>query len=66
METKIFYLPRNAMSKLAIKMVVINVPCSFPELDEMISADVIKFRITCPKRDIPTVERVLRRYEVLD
>lgn len=66
METKIYYLPRNAIAKFAIEVVARNIPCSFSDVDEMVAAQVIKYRIICLRRDIPAVERILKGCGLLD
>lgn len=66
MTTKIFYLPRNSVSRIAINTVVNYIPCSFPEYKDMISADIIKLRITCRASNMKIVEQILRRYGCLE
>lgn len=66
METKIYYLPRNAITKFAIEVVTRNIPCSFSDIDEIVAAQVIKYRIICLSRDIPAIERILKGCGLLD
>ena len=65
MVTRSYYVPRNQIGRYVMNLVVDNVGCSVADITPNVAVEVIRFTITCRDRDIPTVEQILKSYNML-
>ena len=66
MTTRTYYLPKNRVSVHVINYIVSKIDCSIGELKVSQKADTIRFPITCKESDIVKVERILKRYGMME
>lgn len=65
METRIYYVPRNQIGRTIMCTIVDRVGCSVGDFKLNRDSNTIRFVVTCNKKDIPTIERILRLYGVI-
>jgi len=66
MTTRSYYVPRNQIGRYIMNTVVDRVGCSVEDFKPSVSSDTIRFTITCRDKDIPTVEQILKIYDILE
>lgn len=65
METRVYYVPRNQIGRYIMNVVVDRVGCSVSDFKINRQSDTIRFVVTCPIKDIPKIERILKMYGVM-
>ena len=65
MTTRTYYLPKNRISLHVINLVVNKVGCSIGELRVNQKNNIIRVPITCNDNDIPKIEKILKRYDMM-
>jgi hypothetical protein len=65
MTTRTYYLPRNRFSVMVLNKIVSKVGCSIGDIKVSRSLDCIKVPLTCEKKDIVKVEKILYRYNMI-
>lgn len=65
MTTRIYYLPRNRFSIMVLNKIVSKIGCSIGDIKVSRSLDCIKVPLTCDKKDIVKVEKILYRYNMI-
>lgn len=66
MTTRTYYLPKNRVSVHVINYIVSKIACSVGELKVSQKTDTIRFPITCKESDVVKVERILKRYGMME
>lgn len=66
MTTRTYYLPKNRVSIHVINYIVSKVGCSIGELKVCQKADTIRVPVTCNDTDVPKIERILKRYGMME
>jgi len=66
MTTRTYYLPKNRVSVHVINYIVSKVGCSVGELKVMQKANTIRVPVTCNEKDVPKIEHILMRYNMLE
>lgn len=66
MTTRTYYLPKNRVSVHVINHIVTKVGCSISELKVCQKADIIRVPITCNDADVVKIERILKRYGMME
>ena len=66
MTTRTYYMPRNRIALHLINYIIANIGCSVGELKLNIKSNTIRVPITCNDNDIPKIERMLKRYDMLE
>lgn len=66
MITRTYYLPKNRVAIHVINYIVRKVECSVGELKVIQKADTIRFPVTCKETDITKIERILKRYGMME
>lgn len=66
MTTRTYYLPKNRISMHLINYMVSHVGCSIGELKINQKADTIRVPVTCNDADVHKIERILKRYDMLE
>lgn len=66
MTTRTYYLPKNRVSIHVINYIVSKVGCSIGELKICQKADTIRVPITCNDTDVLKIERILKRYGMME
>ena len=65
MTTRTYYLPKNRISLHVINLVINKVGCSIGELRVNQKNNIIRVPITCNDNDIPKIENILKRYDMI-
>lgn len=65
MTTRTYYLPKNRISLHVINLVINKVGCSIGELRVNQKNNIIRVPITCNDNDIPKIENILKRYDMM-
>ena len=65
METRNYYIPRNCIGRQVMNTIVGKVPCSIGDFHINRESNTIKFTVTCALNDVPKIEKILRRYDML-
>lgn len=63
--TRTYYIPRNQIGRYVMNAIVEKVGCSIGDFKLSRQAETIRFSITCKITDVPVVEKILRRYDML-
>jgi hypothetical protein len=63
--TRTYYIPRNQIGRYVMNYIVEKVGCSVGEFKLNRQAETIRFSITCKINDVPTIEKILRLYDML-
>ena len=63
--TRNYYVSRNCIGRQVMNTIVDKVPCSVSNFKINREADTIRFTITCELKDIPKVEKILKRYDMI-
>lgn len=66
MTTRTYYLPKNRVSVHIINYIVSKIGCSIGELKVSQSTNTIRAPITCNDTDVPKIERILKRYGMME
>ena len=66
MTTRTYYLPKNRVSVHVINYIVSKVGCSIGELKVNQQADTIRVPVTCNDTDVSKIERILKRYGLIE
>lgn len=66
MTTRTYYLPKNRISVHVINYIVSKIGCSVGELKVNQKADTIRFPVTCNDTDVIKIERILKRYGMIE
>jgi hypothetical protein len=66
MTTRIYYLPKSRISIHLINYMFERIGCSIGELRVNQSTNTIKVPITCNDNDVPRIERILKRYDMME
>ena len=66
MTTRTYYLPKNRVSVHVINYIISKVGCSVGELKVNQKADTIRFPVTCNDADVTKIERILKRYGMIE
>ena len=64
MTTRTYYMPKNRVSLHLINYMVSRVGCSIGELKT--TADTIRVPVTCNDNDVIKIEKILKRYDMLE
>ena len=65
MTTRTYYLPRNRISIMVLNKIVNKIGCSIGDIKVSQLLDCIKVPLTCEKKDIAKVEKILYRYNMI-
>ena len=65
MKTRIYYVPRNQIGRMVMCTIVDRVGCSVGDFKINRNSDTIRFTVTCNEKDFPTIERILRLYDMI-
>lgn len=65
MTTRTYYMPRNRISLYIISNIIDKIGCSIGDIKVQQISNTIKVPITCNDNDIPRVEKILKRYDIL-
>jgi len=65
MTTRTYYMPKNRISLYIISNIIDKVGCSIGDIRVQQISNTIKVPITCNDKDVPKVEKILRRYDIL-
>lgn len=63
METKTYYFPRNRFGRYILNYLIERVGCSVGDIRKV--GDTLAVPITAPVRDVPKLERILKRYNLM-
>ena len=66
MTTRTYYLPKNRISVHVINYIVSKIGCSIGELKVNQSTNTIRVPITCNDTDVAKIERILKRYGLME
>ena len=66
MTTRTYYLPKNRVSVHVINYIVSKIGCSIGELKVNQTANTIRIPITCNDTDVTKIERILKRYDLME
>lgn len=66
MTTRTYYLPRNRISVHVLNYIVSKIGCSIGELKVIQTTDTIRVPITCNSADVIKIERILKRYGMME
>ena len=66
MTTRTYYLPNNRVSVHVINYIVSKIGCSIGELKVNQTANTIRIPITCNDTDVTKIERILKRYDLME
>jgi hypothetical protein len=58
-------MPKNRISLYIISNIIDKVGCSIGDIRVQQISNTIKVPITCNDKDVPKVEKILRRYDIL-
>lgn len=64
--TRTYYMPKNRISMHLINYMVSKVGCSIGELKVNQLTNTIRVPVTCNETDVPKIERILVRYDMLE
>ena len=64
-ETRNYYIPKNAIGRHVMNVIVDRVPCSVGDFRVNRATDTVRFTVTCSTQYIKTIEKILRRYDML-
>lgn len=64
--TRNYYIPRNCIGRQVMNTIVDRIGCSVGDFKVNKEANTIKFTVTCDLRDFPKVERILKRYDMME
>ena len=64
--TRTYYIPRNQIGRYVMNYIVEKVGCSVGDFKVNRQSETIRFSITCKTADVATVEKILRRYDMID
>ena len=65
METRIYYVPWNQFGRQIMNTVVERVGCSVGDFKVNRQSETIRFSITCTRKDVSKVEKILAFYGIL-
>ena len=65
MTTRTYYMPRNRISLYIISNIIDKIGCSIGDIKVQQISNTIKVPITCNDNDVPRVEKILKRYDIL-
>lgn len=65
MTTRTYYMPRNRISLYIISNIIDKIGCSIGDIKVQQISNTIRVPITCNDNDIPRVEKILKRYDIL-
>ena len=66
MTSRTYYLPKNRVSIHVINYIVSKIGCSIGELKVCQKANVIRVPVTCNDADVVKVEKILKRYGMME
>lgn len=66
MTIRTYYLPKNRVSVHVINYIVSKIGCSIGELKVNQTANTIRIPITCNDTDVTKIERILKRYDLME
>ena len=66
MTTITYYLPKNRIALHLINYMITKVGCSIGELKVNTSTNTIRVPVTCNDKDIPKIESLLKRYDLME
>ena len=61
-----YYIPRNCIGRQVMNTIVERVGCSVSDFRLNKSSNTIKFTVTCELKDFSKIEKLLRRYGMLE
>ena len=64
--SRTYYMPKNRISMHLINYMVSKVGCSIGELKVNHLTNTIRVPVTCNEADVPKIERILIRYDMLE
>ena len=64
--TRNYYIPRNCIGRQVMNTIVDRIGCSVGDFKINRETNTIKFTVTCDLRDFPKVERILKRYDMME
>lgn len=64
MTTRTYYMPKNRISLHLINYMFTHIGCSIGDIKAV--KDTLRVPITCNESDVPRIERILIRYEMLE
>ena len=65
METRTYYIPRNQIGRYVMNYIIDKIGCSVGDFKLNRNTDTIRFSITCNTKDIPVIEKILTRYDMM-
>jgi hypothetical protein len=65
MTTRTYYMPKNRISLYIISNIIDKIGCSIGDIKVQQISNTIRVPITCNDNDIPRVEKILKRYDIL-
>ena len=66
MATRNYYVARNCIGRQVMNTIVDRVPCSVGDFKINRESNTIKFTVTCELHDIPKIEKILKRYGMME
>lgn len=63
--TRNYYIPRNCVGRHVMNAIVEKIPCSVGDFKINRETNTIKFTVTCELGDIPKIEKILKRYDMI-
>ena len=64
--TRNYYVSRNEIGRRVLNLIVSEVPCSVHRIARNINSDALCATISTDEKNIPKVERILKRYNFLE
>ena len=65
MTTRTYYMPKNRISLYIINNIIDKIGCSIGDIKVQQISNTIRVPITCNDKDVPQVEKILKRYDIL-
>ena len=63
--TRNYYIPKNMIGRHVMNTIVDRIECSIGNFKINRNTDAIRFTVTCNLKDIPYIEKILRRYDMM-
>lgn len=64
--TRNYFIPRNCIGRQVMNTIVERVGCSVGDFKLNKDTNTIKFTVTCELGDFPKVEKILKRYGMME
>lgn len=64
--TRNYYVPKNIIGRQVMNTIVDKVGCNVGDFKINRQSDTIRFTITCNLQDVPHIEKILKRYNMME